>query len=58
MPTVRSVVSDGKFYGLPPDKENAGGCYDSRDHGDQHRLPWPVADSRHDTDVPDGSNAL
>ena len=24
------------------------GCCDSCDHGDPHRLPWPVSDSRHD----------
>ena len=29
------------------------GACDSRDHGDPHRLPRPVSDSRHDTDTTD-----
>ena len=34
-----------------------GGCCDSRDQGDQHRLPRPVSDSRHYT-VPANSHTL
>ena len=28
-----------------------GGCCDSGDHGDPHRLPRPVSASRHDIDT-------
>ena len=35
-----------------------GGCCDSHDQGDQHRLPRPVSDSRHYTDLPDGTKCF
>ena len=42
----------------PPASPHVRGCCDSCDHGDLHRLPWPVSDLRHDTDMPDGTKSF